>query len=92
MEGSYSRVWSLCSSSSHNSSLPVPEFAHFTSTLLSTVRSEIAACDERAYESLPLRDAKTLLFFDNEAEVKEFAKQVRAGIQPSLPCYLLVSE
>ncbi|BGP22036.1 regulatory particle non-ATPase [Rhodotorula toruloides] len=83
MEGSYSRVWSLCSSSSSHSSLPVPEFAHFTSTLLSTVRSEIAACDERAYESLPLRDAKTLLFFHKEAEVKEFAKQRNWHLDPS---------
>jgi 26S proteasome regulatory subunit N12 len=81
MEGSYSKVWSLCRSTTTNSSsstLPLAEFSVFTSTLLSTVRSEIAACDEKAYETLPLVDAKTLLFFENEQQVKEFAKSVRA--------------
>ncbi|GAA5957350.1 hypothetical protein JCM3765_000432 [Sporobolomyces pararoseus] len=79
MEGSYSKVWSLCrsttsASASSSSSLPLSEFSHFTSRLLETVRSEIAACDEKAYETLPLRDAKTLLFFEDENQVKEFAK------------------
>lgn len=76
MEGSYSRVWSLCSSTSSSSSkLPRAEFGLFCSSLIQTVRNEIASCDEKAYSSLPLRDAKTLLFFDNDQEVVEFAKQ-----------------
>ncbi|SGZ07116.1 BQ5605_C031g10993 [Microbotryum silenes-dioicae] len=72
MEGSYSKVYSLCSNPSN---LPRVEFKYFISTLLSTVRSEIASCDERAYATLPLRDAQTLLFFSNETEVREFAKE-----------------
>ncbi|SCV72854.1 BQ2448_4391 [Microbotryum intermedium] len=72
MEGSYSKVYSLCS---NRSNLPRVEFKYFISTLLSTVRSEIASCDERAYATLPLRDAQTLLFFSNEAEVRTFAKE-----------------
>ncbi|CEQ43234.1 SPOSA6832_05145 [Sporobolomyces salmonicolor] len=80
MEGAYSRVWALCRSSpagtSTSTALPLPEFAHFTPTLIATVRNEIAACDERAYESLPVRDAKTLLFFEREDEVVAFAKEV----------------
>ncbi|GAA5997037.1 proteasome regulatory particle lid subunit RPN12 [Rhodotorula paludigena] len=89
MEGSYSRVWSLCrpspssSSSSSSSSLPLAEFAHFTPTLLATVRAEIAACDERAYESLPLRDAKTLLFFDADDDVRRFAQERNWYLDPS---------
>ncbi|GAA5988288.1 hypothetical protein JCM11641_006651 [Rhodosporidiobolus odoratus] len=86
MEGSYSRVWSLCRpspSASTPTSLPLPEFSHFTPTLLTTVRSEIAACDERAYESLPLRDARTLLFFENEDEVKKFAVERNWHLDPS---------
>ncbi|GAA5976815.1 hypothetical protein JCM21900_001603 [Sporobolomyces salmonicolor] len=79
MEGAYSRVWALCRSSpagtSTSTALPLPELAHFTPTLIATVRNEIAACDERAYESLPVRDAKTLLFFDREDEVVAFAKE-----------------
>ncbi|KAK4052035.1 regulatory particle non-ATPase [Microbotryomycetes sp. JL201] len=74
MEGSYSRVWSLCSTSPSN--LPRPEFGTFCHSLVETVRNEIASCDERAYTSLPLRDAKTLLFFDKDDQVVEFAKQV----------------
>lgn len=77
MEGSYSRVWSLCRPSSSSASLPLPEFSHFTPTLLQTVRNEIAACDERAYESLPVRDARTLLFFESDQEVQAFAQSVR---------------
>ncbi|GAA5873621.1 hypothetical protein JCM16303_001182 [Sporobolomyces ruberrimus] len=80
MEGSYSKVWSLCRSttissfSSSSSDLPLIEFSHFTQPLLETVRSEIATCDEKAYESLPLGDVKSLLFFENDEQVKEFAK------------------
>ncbi|SCZ92090.1 BZ3500_MvSof-1268-A1-R1_Chr5-3g08331 [Microbotryum saponariae] len=72
MEGSYSKVYSLCSNPSN---LPRVEFEYFISTLLSTVRSEIASCDERAYATLPLRDAQTLLFFSNESDVRAFAKE-----------------
>lgn len=41
-------------------------------------RNEIASCEEAAYESLPLKDAATLLFFRSQSEVLNFAKQVRA--------------
>jgi hypothetical protein len=41
-------------------------------------RNEIASCEEAAYESLPLKDAATLLFFRSQSEVLDFAKQVRA--------------
>jgi hypothetical protein len=40
-------------------------------------RNEIASCEEAAYESLPLKDAATLLFFRSQSEVLDFAKQVR---------------
>ncbi|GAA5861964.1 hypothetical protein JCM1840_006890 [Sporobolomyces johnsonii] len=86
MEGAYSRVWALCrptSSGSTSTALPLPEFAHFTPTLIATVRNEIAACDERAYESLPVRDAKTLLFFEREDEVAAFAKERNWYLDPS---------
>lgn len=87
MEGSYSRVWQLCrpspTSTSTSSQLPRPEFAYFTSTLVQTVRNEIASCHERAYASLPLRDAVTLLFFEDEAGVRAFAAEVRRLPFPS---------
>lgn len=77
MEGSYSKVWRLCRPTSNSPTLPRPEFAFFVSTLIGTVRTEIASCDERAYTTLPLADAKTLLFFDTDVEVRAFAQQVR---------------
>ena len=40
-------------------------------------RNEIASCEEAAYESLPLKDAATLLFFRSQSEVLAFAEQVR---------------
>jgi hypothetical protein len=39
-------------------------------------RNEIASCEETAYESLPLKDAATLLFFTNRSELLIFAQQV----------------
>ena len=74
MEGAYSRVWRLCQGTTAH--LPRSEFSLFVNALVDTVRNEIAACDERAYASLPLSDAKTLLFFDTDAEVRAFAATV----------------
>lgn len=39
-------------------------------------RNEIASCEEAAYESLPLKDAATLLFFATQSELLTFAQQV----------------
>jgi 26S proteasome regulatory subunit N12 len=44
--------------------------------LLGCDRNEIASCEEAAYESLPLKDAATLLFFRSQSELLGFAKQV----------------
>lgn len=82
MEGSYSRVWQLCRPSpSSATALPRPEFAFFVGTLVGTVRKEIASCDERAYTTLPLADAKTLLFFESDVEVRAFAQEVRPRLR-----------
>lgn len=39
-------------------------------------RNEIASCEESAYESLPLKDAATLLFFTSQSDLLKFAQQV----------------
>lgn len=39
-------------------------------------RNEIASCEESAYESLPLKDAATLLFFTSQSDLLRFAQQV----------------
>ena len=42
--------------------------------LIHTIRSEIASCSEKAYPSLPIANAKNLLFLDSEGGVVEFAR------------------
>jgi hypothetical protein len=47
---------------------------------LSLRRNEIASCEETAYESLPFKDAATLLFFQKQSELLRFAEQVKSVI------------
>jgi 26S proteasome regulatory subunit N12 len=42
------------------------------------LRNEIASCEEAAYESLPMKDAATLLFFSKQSELLMFAQQVNS--------------
>jgi len=69
MEGSYSKVWNA------REEAPAEEYKFFVDSLMGTIRNEIASCEEAAYESLPLKDAATLLFFRSPSEILEFAKQ-----------------
>ncbi|KAI9467227.1 proteasome 26S subunit [Lactarius psammicola] len=69
MEGSYSKVWNA------REEAPAEEYKFFVDSLMGTIRNEIASCEEAAYESLPIKDAATLLFFKSLSEVLEFAKQ-----------------
>lgn len=41
---------------------------------MNTIRSEIASCSERAYPSLPISNAKNLLFLESEGAVIQFAQ------------------
>ena len=43
--------------------------------LINTIRSEIASCSERAYPSLPISNAKNLLFLNSEGAVIQFAQE-----------------
>jgi len=69
MEGSYSKVWNA------REEAPAEEYKFFVDSLMGTIRNEIASCEETAYESLPLKDAATLLFFASQSELLAFAKQ-----------------
>ncbi|KAI0921355.1 hypothetical protein AcW1_004646 [Taiwanofungus camphoratus] len=69
MEGSYSKVWNA------REEAPAEEYKFFVDSLMGTIRNEIASCEEAAYESLPLKDAATLLFFTNQSELLSFAQQ-----------------
>lgn len=44
---------------------------------MSTIRNEIASCSEKAYTSLPVTDAATILYLKNAAEVHAFAQERR---------------
>ncbi|KAF8222726.1 hypothetical protein L208DRAFT_1370727 [Tricholoma matsutake] len=68
MEGSYSKVWNA------REEAPAEEYKFFVDSLMGTIRNEIASCEEAAYESLPLKDAATLLFFTSQSELLKFAQ------------------
>ncbi|SLM37041.1 proteasome regulatory particle subunit [Lasallia pustulata] len=71
MEGSYDRVWSA----TKREGVPSEEFGVFSEVLVGTIRSEIASCSEKAYPSLPIANAKNLLFLDSEGSVVDFAQE-----------------
>ncbi|EMC95606.1 hypothetical protein BAUCODRAFT_576812 [Baudoinia panamericana UAMH 10762] len=70
MEGSYDKVWG----ETKGERVPSEEFGVFSEVLINTIRSEIASCSERAYPSLPIANAKNLLFLDSEGAVVQFAQ------------------
>ncbi|CAL1701455.1 unnamed protein product [Somion occarium] len=69
MEGSYSKVWNA------REEAPAEEYKFFVDSLMGTIRNEIASCEETAYDSLPIKDAGTLLFFNSQSELVTFAQQ-----------------
>ncbi|KAL2008929.1 hypothetical protein VTN00DRAFT_7123 [Thermoascus crustaceus] len=71
MEGSYDKVWRETKSER----VPSEEFGLFSNVLVGTIRREIADCSEKAYPSLPISNAKNLLFLDSEGAVIEFAQE-----------------
>lgn len=50
--------------------------------LVGTIRNEIASCWEKAYASLPISNAKNLIFLDSEGAVIQFAKEVGLSFIP----------
>ncbi|KAL8745047.1 MAG: hypothetical protein Q9184_007922 [Pyrenodesmia sp. 2 TL-2023] len=70
MEGSYDRVWGA----TKREGVPSEEFGVFSEVLVGTIRDEIASCSEKAYPSLPIANAKNLLFLDSEGSVVDFAQ------------------
>jgi len=69
MEGSYSKVWNA------REEAPAEEYKFFVDSLMGTIRNEIAGCEEAAYNSLPIKDAATLLFFRSQSELLAYAQQ-----------------
>ncbi|TIA86044.1 hypothetical protein E3P99_03801 [Wallemia hederae] len=76
MEGSYNKIW--------ESKSTIESFSTWIwSDLIDTIRNEIASCQEKAYDSLPMNDAATLLFFTNQSELSQFANKRGWTISPS---------
>jgi 26S proteasome regulatory subunit N12 len=69
MEGSYSKVWNA------REEAPAAEYRFFVDSLMGTIRNEIASCGEVAYESLPVHDAASLLFFPKQQDLITYAQQ-----------------
>lgn len=88
MEGSYSKVWNAREEAPAeeykffvDSLMGTIRCGTFSKHLiagnqLTVIRNEIASCQVAAYDSLPLKDAATLLFFTNRQELLSFAQQV----------------
>ncbi|KAJ1959827.1 regulatory particle non-ATPase [Dipsacomyces acuminosporus] len=77
MEGSYKKV---CR---EGSQVPMPEYLFFMDILLTTMRNEVASCTEKSYSSLPLDDAKSVLFFNSMDELLKFAQERNWTVSPS---------
>lgn len=69
MEGAYDRVWKAIT---NPEAVPSSEFLCFADPLVFAIRGEIALCAEKAYVSLPLNNARHLLFFDSDQGVVDF--------------------
>ncbi|KAF8765232.1 26S proteasome non-ATPase regulatory subunit like protein [Argiope bruennichi] len=69
MEGSYNKVFLS------GGNVPAESYNFFINILLDTVRNEIAACIEKAYEKLALNEACRMLFFNHKKDMVEYAKK-----------------
>ncbi|CAH8839268.1 unnamed protein product [Trichobilharzia szidati] len=78
MEGSFHKVFLS------KGNVPSKRYDFFIDILLNTTRDEVASCVEAAYESLSLKDATPILFFDSEEGTKAFGEKrgwkLEAGI------------
>jgi len=65
MEGNYNKVLRA------RKSLPLPDYEFFADMLVKTVREKISDCCEKAYEIIPLEDARQMLMLENKQELNE---------------------
>lgn len=71
MEGRYNKLFLS------KDNVPADSYHFFIDLLLDTIRAEIAACIESAYEQISVQEAARILFFDNAALVEPFARQLQ---------------
>ena len=66
MEGSYHKVFLS------KDSLPAPNYRFFVNVLMETIREEIAACAETAYDKIAVAEAAKVLGLDTQEQLDEF--------------------
>ncbi|RWS29475.1 26S proteasome non-ATPase regulatory subunit 8-like protein [Leptotrombidium deliense] len=66
MEGSYNKVFLA------KDNVPAESYTYFINKLLHTIRKEIAACMEKAYERISIDEATRILFLTSSKELKDF--------------------
>ena len=57
--------------------VPAESYNVFIDILLLTIRDEIAACAEKAYEKIAFQEASRMLFFTSLGDMKEYGEKVR---------------
>lgn len=77
MEGNYIKIWKLLQS---DAELPCKEYQHFTSTLINTLRVEIAKSIEKTTDSIPVSNCKTLMYFPQELSDLAFEEVLRRDL------------
>jgi len=69
MEGSYNKVFLS------KGNVPSQTYTFFIDILLDTIREEIGACIEKAYQHIGVEEGARLLFFESGRQLQEFAKK-----------------
>lgn len=69
MEGNYIKIWNVLK---NRDSLACSEYAHFTDSLVVTLRHEIARSLEKTNDSIPISNCKTLLYYPQEQPDQTF--------------------
>ncbi|KAL6436530.1 hypothetical protein ACFW04_004776 [Cataglyphis niger] len=67
MEGSYNKIFLA------KGNVPAASYNFFIDILLNTVRDEIGACMESAYDKISIQDAARMLNLNTEKDIKAFA-------------------
>jgi 26S proteasome regulatory subunit N12 len=69
MEGAYNKILNA------SKECPSEFYVPFAEKLIKTVRDEIGACSEEAYESLTIEEAQKLMRFSTKKEVLQYAQE-----------------
>ncbi|CAH1792035.1 unnamed protein product, partial [Owenia fusiformis] len=69
MEGSYNKVFLA------RGNVPADSYNFFMDILLNTIRDEIAACIEKAYERIAFSEAARMLYFESQKPMRKYAEE-----------------